>query len=85
MEKNLKRNRYVYTHIHTHTHTQRNGNPLQYSCLENPMDREPGSYSPWSHKESGTTTELAHVCTHTHTHIYIKLNHFSVHLKLTAL
>ena len=20
----------------------RNGNPLQYSCLENPMDREPG-------------------------------------------
>ena len=19
-----------------------NGNPLQYSCLENPMDREPG-------------------------------------------
>ena len=20
-----------------------NGNPLQYSCLENPMDREPGS------------------------------------------
>ena len=21
---------------------ERNGNPLQYSCLENPMDREPG-------------------------------------------
>ena len=27
------------------------GNPLQYSCLENPMDRgSPASYSPWSCK-----------------------------------
>ena len=26
-----------------------NGNPLQYPCLENPMD---GDYSPWGHKES---------------------------------
>ena len=26
-----------------------NGNPLQYSCLENSMDR------PWGHKESDTT------------------------------
>ena len=43
---------YIYTHththtyIHTHTHThnsfpgEENGNPLRYSCLENPMDRE---------------------------------------------
>ena len=23
-----------------------NGNPLQYSCRENPMDREPAGYSP---------------------------------------
>ena len=30
-----------------------NGNPLQYSCLENSMDR--GSYSPWGRKESDTT------------------------------
>ena len=22
------------------------GNPLQYSCMENPMDREVGSYTP---------------------------------------
>ena len=28
-----------------------NGNPLQYSCLENPMI----GYSPWDHKESDTT------------------------------
>ena len=30
-----------------------NGNPLQYSCLENPMDRV--GYSPWGHKQSDTT------------------------------
>ena len=37
-----------------------NGNPLQYSCLENPMDRKPGAgYSPpWGHKESDTTQRL---------------------------
>ena len=29
------------------------GNPLQYSCLENSMDRV--GYSPWSRKESDTT------------------------------
>ena len=30
------------------------GNPLQYSCLENPMDRERtlAGWSPWGHKES---------------------------------
>ena len=29
-----------------------NGNPLQYSCLENPMDRESSlvGYSPWGRK-----------------------------------
>ena len=32
------------------------GNPLQYSCLENPVDREPGR--PWGHKESDTTEQL---------------------------
>ena len=34
------------------------GNPLQYSCLENPMMEEPGSYSPWGHKESDMTERL---------------------------
>ena len=28
---------------------ERNGNPLQYACLENPTDR--GAYSPWGPKE----------------------------------
>ena len=32
-----------------------NGNPLQYSCLENSMDRSLSGYSPWGHKESVMT------------------------------
>ena len=37
-----------------------NGNPLQYSCLENPMDRGAwqAAYSPWGLKESDTTEQL---------------------------
>ena len=32
------------------------GNPLQYSCLENPHgQRKPTGYSPWGLKESDTT------------------------------
>ena len=42
------------------------GNPLQYFCLENSMDREAwwATYSPWDRKESDLTEWL----THTHTH-----------------
>ena len=34
-----------------------NGNPLQYSCLENSMDRRAGwvTVSPWGRKEWDTT------------------------------
>ena len=33
-----------------------NGNPLQYSCLENPWTEEPGGhYSSWGLKELDTT------------------------------
>ena len=39
-----------------------NGNPLQYSCLENPMDGgtwlQSIGYSPWGCKESDTTEWL---------------------------
>ena len=37
-----------------------NGNPLQYSCLENLMDRGAlcATYSPWGRKESDTTGQL---------------------------
>ena len=33
-----------------------NGNPLQYSCLGDPM----ADYSPWGGKESDTTERLTH-------------------------
>ena len=36
-----------------------NGNPLQYSCLENPMEEEPGAgYCSWGCKESDMTEGL---------------------------
>ena len=36
------------------------GNPLQYSCLENPHgQRSLAGYSPWGHKESDTTEGLS--------------------------
>ena len=38
-----------------------NGTPVQYPCLENPMDR--GAWCPWGRKESDTTERL-----HVHVH-----------------
>ena len=35
-----------------------NGNPLQYSCMGNPMDRGAWRASPWDCKESDTTEQL---------------------------
>ena len=40
------------------------GNPLQYSCLESPMDR--GAW--WVTDESDMTEQITHTHTHTHTH-----------------
>ena len=50
-----------------------NGNPLQYSRLENSMNRIPGRYSPWEPKELDTTGQLnthtdTNTDTDTHTH-----------------
>ena len=42
---------------------ERNGNPLQYSCLENPIDkRSLVGYCPWGRKESDTTERLSMHC-----------------------
>ena len=41
----------------------RNGNLLQYSCLENHGQRNLAGYNPWRRKESDMTEH-----THTHTH-----------------
>ena len=40
------------------------GNPLQYSCLENPHGQEkPVGYSPWGCKELDMTLQLStHLC-----------------------
>ena len=47
---------------------ERNGNPLQYSCLENPMDRRAW---PWGCKELDMTELLG-----THTYIDKDMNGF---------
>ena len=52
-----------------------NGNPLQYSCLENPMDG--GAWratAPWGRKESDTTE---HLHFHFHTHADLLLKNYS--------
>ena len=37
-----------------------NGNPLQYSCMKDSMDRGAlAGYSPWGHKESDMTKGLS--------------------------
>ena len=35
-----------------------NGNPLQYSCLENSLERSLVGYSPWNRKELNMTEQL---------------------------
>ena len=41
-------------------------NPLQYSCLENPMDRGTWrGYRPWGRKKLDTTEVTQHIHTHT--------------------
>ena len=35
------------------------GNPLQYSCLENPHGQRSLADSPWGHKESDTAEQLS--------------------------
>ena len=46
-----------------------NGNPLQYSCLENRMDRGAWQATVRGITESDMTEQLAHE--HTHTHAYV--------------
>ena len=47
-----------------------NGYPLQYSCLENSMDR--GPQSAIVHGVSKSQTQLSHTHTHTHTQLAYK-------------
>ena len=45
------------------------GNPLQYSCLENPMDR--GAWWATVHRVAKSQTGLKRLSTHTCIHIHI--------------
>ena len=47
---------------------ERNGNPLQYSCLENPMDK--GASWATVHGDAKSRTRLSNSHTHTHTHTH---------------
>ena len=60
-----------------------NGNPLQYSCLENYMDR--GVWWTTQFVGSKESDMPKHTYTHTCTwiHVYVWLNPFTVHLKLS--
>ena len=52
---------------------ERHGNTLQYSCLENSMDRGTwqATYSPWGCTESDTTEATYHTC-----HYYSQLLYY---------
>ena len=47
-----------------------NGNPLQYSCLENSMDRGVWQATVYGFAEELDTPEGEHTHTHTHTHTH---------------
>ena len=57
------------------------GNPLQYSCLENPMDRE--AWQAIANRVAYSRTRLkrlnTHILTHTHTHTHTHKG-FSINL-----
>ena len=46
------------------------GNPLQYSCLENPWARSLVGYIPWGCKESDTTKVTSHAGTHSWDYVW---------------
>ena len=62
-------------------HEEGNGNPLQYSCLEHPMDRGAWvGYSPRGRKESDRTEWR-----HSLTHIAVKAVLFKPHIRRATL
>ena len=56
-------------------------NPLQYSCLENPMDR--GAWWSSVHGVTKSQTQVSDFTFPLQVYIHIKLNRWAVHLKLT--
>ena len=55
-----------------------NGNPLQDSCLENPMDRGVWqAYSPWGCKDAEITRQLG-TCARTHTDLLSQITRIAL-------
>ena len=62
----------------------RHGHPLQYFCLENPMDEEPGGLQSMGHKESDTIETTWHEQYRgERIHMFVWLGPFAVHLKVS--
>ena len=51
------------------------GNPLQYSCLENPMDR--GAWRATVHRVTKSQTQLKQLSMHAHIHQYLEIKYHS--------
>ena len=51
-----------------------NSYPLQYSCLENSMNKEPSGLQCMGSKETDMTEQLTHT-THTHTHTHTQASY----------
>ena len=58
------------------------GNPLQYSWVENPMDR--GAWWATAHRAAQSRTWLKRFSTHAHTHAMIQLTSLSKEKELTS-
>ena len=52
----------IYIHICIHVYGEGNGNPRQYSCLENPVDR--GAWWAAVHGVAKSQTRLKHLSMH---------------------
>ena len=63
----------MFNYLYKHTYILKCGNPLQYSCLENYMDREAWQAIVHGTAKSWTCLSTFHMHTHTHTRSYIYL------------
>ena len=79
---------YIYNYTYTYSYGEGDGTPLQYSCLENPMDGGAWWAAVYGVAQSRTRlSDLAaayiHIHTYKHVHIHTQLSHSAVYLKLT--
>ena len=58
-------------------------NPLQYSCLENPMDR--GAWWAAVHRITNSWTCLKQLSAHTHTYICIYIIYTCIHIPVFSI